>query len=293
MNTAPVREGICALVASFRPGAGFESHCRELLAQFRFLVVVDDGSPCSPLPTTSPLHSVPGFRMVYHAQNRGLAAALNTGLVAARELGCSWVVLLDQDTVPYPNLLQGLLDTWHQCPGPRIIVGANYWNSHRARAYLRRKTGAPPIPRKTLITAGTLLPIAITDEIGNFREDYVIDSVDHEFSLRARRAGWQLFMTSAVLCHQSIGGDGRRQNPFASFDHSPLRKYYIARNTVFTARLYARGEPTWALRQAWRLCGDLVSLLFFERERGRRLRAFLGGLRDGLAGRLGPASRTW
>lgn len=289
MDIAPTRDNVCAIVTCYQPGPGFELHCEKLLRQFRRLVVVDDGSASCPLPSPSPLLAADGFRWLQHSSNRGLAAALNTGLDGARALGCAWVVLLDQDTVPLPEMLDGLLDAWARCPGPRVMVGANYWNAHRDGPFLTLPQNSAPVERKTLITAGTLMPLALADHIGAFREDYFIDSVDHEYSLRARRHGWRLFITAPVLCRQSIGASQRKRpwSRLTSFDHTPLRKYYIARNTVYTACLYARLEPAWALRQAWRLCGDLASLLLFERHKWARLRAFVRGLIDGFAGHLG------
>ena len=290
MDTEPSRDKLCAIVTSYQPGAGFELHCETLLQQFQRLVVVDDGSAPCPLPSPSSLACAAGFHWLAHSNNRGLAAALNTGLNQARALGCTWVVLLDQDTAPLPDMLDGLLAAWARCPGSKVMVGANYWNAHRNGPFLRLSPDADPLERKTLITAGTLMPLAAVDEIGLFREDYFIDSVDHEYSLRARQHGWRLFITAPVLARQTIGGprSDRPWSRFTAFDHAPLRKYYIARNTVYTARLYARQEPTWALRQAWRLAGDLASLLLFERHKWIRLRAFLRGLLDGFMGRLGP-----
>jgi rhamnosyltransferase len=290
MDIAPTRENLCAIVTSHEPGPSFERHCEKLLHQFRHLIVVDDGSALCPLPSPSPLLAVEGFHFLRHEQNRGLAAALNTGLACAKALGYAWVVLLDQDTDPLPEMLDGLLDAWARCTSSRVVIGANYWNEHRDAPFLSLSSNAPPVERKTLITAGTLMPLALADEVGTFREDYFIDSVDHEYSLRARQHGWRLFITAPVLCRQSIGGSHRKRpwSRLTSFDHSPLRKYYIARNTVYTARLYACREPAWALRQGWRLCGDLASLLLFERDKWARLRAFVSGLADGLKGRLGP-----
>lgn len=290
MNIAPARDNVCAIVTSYQPGPDFELHCENLLRQFQRLVVVDDGSAPCPLPSPSRLRATEGFYWLQHAHNRGLAAALNTGLGQARALGCAWVVLLDQDTTPLPEMLEGLLAAWGRCPGPRVVIGANYWNAHRDAPFLRLAADTAPPERKTLITAGTLMPLALTDEIGPFREDYFIDSVDHEYSLRARQHGWRLFITAAVLCRQTIGRSQHKRawSRLSSPDHIPLRKYYIARNAIYTACLYARHEPVWALRQGWRLCGDLASLLLFERDKWARFCAFARGLVDGFAGRLGP-----
>ena len=177
------------------------------------------------------------------------------------------------------------------------MVGSNYWDVHRGRNFVRcAEKGSVYRERKTLITSGTLAPLSLFQNIGLFREDYFIDSVDHEFSLRARAHGYRLLISCRPLMQHSIGagvGHTSQLRQFLSFNHSPARKYFIARNTVATATAYFLQEPAWALRQGWRLVSDLASILLFEREKRKKAKAFLVGVMHGIAGKMGPIEKTW
>ena len=75
--------------------------------------------------------------------------------------------------------------------------------------------------------------------------------------------------------------------------HSPLRKYYVARNSLATIADYWRGEPDWCLRRAIRLVAGLVLMVLLERQRQAKGRAFLAGVADAIRGRMGPCRRGW
>lgn len=70
--------------------------------------------------------------------------------------------------------------------GTQVLIGGNYWNTHAQRHFLHARRALLFRERKTLITSGMLIPLSLFGKIGMFREDYFIDSVDHEFCLRAR-----------------------------------------------------------------------------------------------------------
>ena len=68
------------------------------------VIVVDDGSP-------EPLDPGPVHEWVRHAQNAGVAAALNSCLRVARRAGATHVVTFDQDSMVDPQFLAaGLVD---------------------------------------------------------------------------------------------------------------------------------------------------------------------------------------
>jgi rhamnosyltransferase len=120
-------------------------------------------------------------------------------------------------------------------------------------------------------------------------EQLFIDHVDTEWFLRARARGFKAFgVCDAVMSH-SLGSRtlrvwlGRwRHVP----GHSPLRHYYIFRNSILLYRRpYAPGK--------W-ICNDVVRLLFMlayyplrTPPRLEHLRMMLRGAWDGLRGRAG------
>jgi rhamnosyltransferase len=78
-----------------------------------------------------------------------------------------------------------------------------------------------------------------------------------------------------------------------SFNHSPVRKYFIARNAIVTAKTYFLREPAWGMRQGLRLVADFASILLFESEKLKKITAFMVGVAHGMSGKMGPIEKTW
>jgi dolichol-phosphate mannosyltransferase len=129
---------------------------REVLARFRAaspcdLVVVDDGSDDG----TGGDLACGGYPLIRHARNRGLGAAIKSGLGWAREHGYGAVVVMagngKDDPVEIPRLIAPLLDGFDYVQGSRFLPGGRAihlpWVRHalvRAHAALIRVlTGFP------------------------------------------------------------------------------------------------------------------------------------------------------
>jgi len=237
----------------------------------------------------------PKVQLVFNPENLGIAEALNQGLARAVEVGFSWCVTLDQDTVVFDDLLEVLISVHSDCGHEKVLIGGNYLNVNKQKNFIDCKGDLKGFrKRKTLITSGTLVPVHAALKMGGFRSDYFIDSVDHEFCLRARANGFKVIISCKPVMSQSIGSRIEATSwlsQFASFNHSPVRKYYIARNTVVTARDYCFREPAWAARQVWRLVSDFASIWLFESEKFIKTKSFMMGILHGLIGKMGPLTR--
>jgi rhamnosyltransferase len=293
----PFLQNTCAIVVTYYPDAGFRDRLERVLAQFPFVIVVDNGSQGV---AAEMLHGLKDGRQVLLAVNNanlGVAVALNQGVALALQQGFEWGVLLDQDTLVFPDMLESLLAAHIECGGGNALVGGNYHDVHRNRNFIECKNnGQGYKKRKTLITSGTLASLDLVTRIGGFREDYFIDSVDHEFCLRARSHGCTVVITCKPVMSHSIGAPMESAgwlSKFTSFNHSPARKYYIARNTIATAKSYLIHEPAWAMRQVWRLIFDFCSIWFFEAEKPKKAMAFLMGITHGLVGKMGSIDKAW
>lgn len=291
----PALENACAVVVTYNPDEEFSVRVQQVLAQFPRVFIVDNGSAAVARDMLASLAAeVPDGKvaLLLNDANLGIAQALNQGVSRALQEGFVWGVTLDQDTLVYPDMLETLIAVYADCGFERALVGGNYRNVNKQKNFIEcRSDGERYRECKTLITAGTLIPLALAESIGGFRSDYFIDSVDHEFCLRARANGFRVVISCKPVMSQSIGSGvvaGSLFSRFASFNHSPVRKYYIARNTLVTARNYLFREPAWALRQMWRLLSDFASILLFEAGKFEKTKAFLRGLLHGVIGRMGP-----
>lgn len=274
----------CAVVVTFNPDAGFADRLQRLLLQFPAVFIVDNASTSDVSDLVQGLDAGDHIRWHDNSANVGIARALNQGLTQAAAAGFSWAVTFDQDTTIYPSFLDSLLVVARQYTEREVLVGGNYLDLHRGRIAHRCRGGCASFERTTLITSGMLLPIHFAIGIGGFREDYFIDSVDHEFCLRAAAHGAAVVMTAAPIMEHRIGQarNGGRRTGWLSSNHAPIRKYYIARNTLTTVRSFVWSHPVWSLRQLLRLAAEAFAIVCFETGKKAKLGAFGRGLRDGL-----------
>lgn len=292
---APTPHNTCAVMVTYHPDEGFPERLERVRSQFPLVIVVDNGS--QPSVISSNQTGLPHVHFVENQSNLGIAVALNQGVNLALQKEFEWIVTFDQDTLLSPDLLATLLEVYENSGGGNVMIGSNYRDVHRKRNFVQcANTEVSFQKRKTVITSGTLVPLSLFKAIGLFREDYFIDSVDHEFCLRARAHGCQILISCRPVMEHSIGAhveNASRLRQFMSFNHSSARKYFIARNTIATVKLYFFQEPLWGMRQGCRLLSDFASILIFESEKLKKTTAFLVGVAHGIIGKMGSIEKAW
>lgn len=224
----------------------------------------------------------PGAEVVVNASNRGLAAANNQGMMAARgdrflianpdvefKVGsvramlavmdrrerAAWVVpkFLHEDGALQTSV--GNLPTLWECILGRQVARRRYagsdtgfwWDgwSHDEERRVGRGFEAAYLVRR-----------AATEDVGLQDERYALDWEGQDWSDRFQRAGWELwFAPSAEVVH--LGGTSRRQVPFRSVvgQHKGMYLYYADRTAavwkpflavVFVGRALVKTALTWA-----------------------------------------------
>ncbi|MEO6172469.1 MAG: glycosyltransferase, partial [Arenimonas sp.] len=163
----------CAIVVTYNPDAQFTKRLRLVAAQFPRVIIVDNGSARQSLQTLSTLSDDSAIKLCFNSTNLGIAEALNQGVSQALREGFVWGVTLDQDTVVFPDLLETLIAVHAQSGAGCVVVGGNYHNINKQKNYIDCKPGTQCYREcKTLITAGTMIPLEIARRIGGFRSDY-------------------------------------------------------------------------------------------------------------------------
>jgi rhamnosyltransferase len=287
---------VCAVVVAYHPDADFAARLRDLLPQVAALVVVDNTPPVARgRPIALPAAPTVRTCLIENADNLGVGAALNQGLAQAARWGCDWLLTLDQDSRCDANMVKTLTGIAVDCAPQPVVVGGNHFDPRCGRTKVPTGAVGKCLDQKTVITSGCLVDICFAQDIGGFRADYFIDQLDHEFCLRARGHGGRVVISRHPVMAHSVGEAGGAWLPLLGHlpNHSPLRKYYIARNSIVTIARYWRTEPDWCLRRAVRLVLGLLLMTTFERQRLSKARAFFAGFADALAGRMGICRRRW
>ena len=244
------------------------------------------------------------MRVITLPENEGVAHGFNVGIAAARERGAEFVLLLDDDSVPTPGMVEELLaacrERAREGAAPVAAVGPRVQDSRDPQDYPFiqlgwthnrhvRWSGAPGevINCDFLISSGSLVPIDAIAAVGEFDEGLFIDSVDLEWCCRARSRGLALYgVCSARLDHRL--GDRRHAvlNTFELVVHSPERVYYMTRNRFL---LYGRAYMPlkWKLKDLLRWMAKFSATLLLISPRAEYARMTWRAIVDAMAGRSG------
>src|SRR5208337_1317621 len=156
------------------------------------------------------------------------------------------------------------------------IIGAGWLDVNRRSSEEDETTqvdstaphSAPWEEAETVITSGSLIPLAAHADIGPFREEFFIDYVDSEYCCRARAKEYFVIKTRRPLMSHAIGAWSRHSvlgmNKWTS-NHSPDRRYYIARNDTVMLREYGNYVlGLWALKSVLRRVRQCKRIALYE-----------------------------
>jgi len=305
-----MNERIFAVVVTFHP---YEAYLRELLEillpQVERVVLVDN-TPGSDDAVGRLVARMPDMgcriQLVALGRNLGVATALNIGMRASFDAGCTHVLLSDQDSVPAANMVSCLLDADRSLRREGAAIAAvgpamlNQTVEQPFRFVARRRglpwyvydvpsSSRPLIKVASLITSGSLLSRSAVESVGPMREDLFVDYIDIEWCQRAHAKGLPSYACASAKLTQRMGDRTLRIWLLGwrrISEYSPLRLYYQFRNSAYLCRMDCV-EAAFKLGQPWFWLGKLYAYLLFSGQKKASLRMMCRGWIDGLAGRLG------
>jgi rhamnosyltransferase len=296
---------VCALVITYNAGSAVKDVVSSLVRQVSQVLVVDNGSRPDTVRILEDLaqHFGSVFVIQRNETNLGVATALNQGARYATELGFTWLLTVDQDSLPADDMVKTMVDAERDAAGgDRVGIVAPY--------SIDTMTGKPiPImaPRKETRAleadrqGGRLQGVWFVHTSGNlvntdlfrhgmwFREDFFVDCVDFEFCLRIAKAGYRIVVARGAGMRHTIGEaqTARLWGKALTYStHSPARQYYMVRNAVV---LY-RETRNWRFLQLYLpfLVLHLGAAVIWEDAKAASLKAIARGFFDGVLGRMGP-----
>lgn len=192
------------------------------------VILVDDGSDAE---TQDYLRSLPPpFRCLFNESNQGFAVSTNRG---AREASGEWLCLLNNDTELTPGALEAMLAVRTAHPDAGIIgsvqvttdgstvdhAGIDFidggYPRHR-RIELASLASEPDYVAVPAVTAACcLVPRHWFVTMGGLDESYRNGFEDVDLCLRAREAGWKIYVANrAIIKHAVSTSEGRGAHEF-------------------------------------------------------------------------------
>jgi GT2 family glycosyltransferase len=265
------------------------------------VVVVDNGSHDGSVPAIRA--AFPDVELLETGANLGYAGGNNAGIRHALERGADWVVLINNDATAAPDAIDAFAAAAARHPGAGILAGKVYfagtgdriwWAGQRVglrSGYSGRPRGygrsdGPEFEREqpTERAVGALMAVsrAAIDAVGLLDEALFAYVEDVDWSLRMRRAGFEVIFVPAAHAWHAVGGSTGGEYG------STHTLYYGVRNTIVVCE---RHRPLGRIGTAARRCLVLASYLALvppRRPWRRSLAAVLEGFAAARAGRLGP-----
>jgi rhamnosyltransferase len=293
---------VCAIVVTYHPDGEFPDRLGRILPQVGALVIVDNGSDEAELKMLRALSANPSITLVPNAENLGVARALNIGMQRAA-LTSSWALLLDQDSRVDGDMVQKLLAIYASFPdkGHLGVIGSGFrdFNGESPETHIDTQGSASADAWEELesvITSGSLVPLAAHAAIGPFREEFFIDYVDTDYCFRARAQGLRVIKTRKPIMSHAIGAATQHgllwMNKWTT-NHSPDRRYYSARNDTVMLREYGNyAFGSWALKSFARRFRTCKRIALYEQMKAAKIIAVVHGWWDGVRGHMGPRAHA-
>ncbi|WP_316833815.1 glycosyltransferase family 2 protein [Pedobacter nutrimenti] len=301
---------ICAVIVTFNPDLDlFLRQLMSLVKQVDLIIVVDNDSKnidqIELLLNSDNLKDILKSCLLKNASNVGLGKAQNDGIKLAISKSATHVLLFDQDSVLNEGFVEGLIasEIGLKKGGFKVAaVGPTYYNELTGEIYPITKYIGPfieriqpeddPVQATFLIASGCLISVDIFDKIGYMNEDLFIDYIDVEWSFRAKSLGYGVYATPLAKMSHTIG-----DNRISIFGrtisvHSPLRRYYLFRNSIYMVK-----NPSisigYKIREVVFNTFRFIVFLVLSNDRGMYFKYSFSGFKDGFKGVIGKCPHNF
>ena len=277
---------ILAVIISYNPDESIINLYDSIKDQVTELIIIDNFTTDEKSKKHLEQLTKKGCQIIYNNENYGVAKALNQGAEYAINKGYQWLLTLDQDSKFIPKTYEILLNSYDKMEekDKTMLIAPKYIEKYDCKNFdiLNSYDINSPIQwkkEKFIITSGSLIKTEAFNNIGFFEEKLFIDNVDFDFCLRLNKKGFFSKIATNIFFIHNLGN--RNSN---TYNFTPTRRYYMARNSIYILRKYFFYIPKKSLSLVIH-SGILFSslrVIFFERDKLKKVYSSYKGLIDGI-----------
>lgn len=211
--------------------------------------------------------------------NFGIAYALNVGFEKARHIGVNWIITMDQDSEFPSNMVEEyrkFLSEGHE----KVGIVAPLINMYKGE---NKHADSKIEIISEALASGSMVSLEAYDRAGGFKVQLFIDAVDFEFCYNLSSLGYIHYQINNVVMQHQLGETKEYKflgkHLFYVTNHSYVRHYYMHRNGLYLKEHYAsllKRKPFGLVEIAI----TLLKIVFFEKDRYRKLKAHYWGWKD-------------
>jgi len=292
---------VAAVIVTYNIGSQIINNVKTILPHVNKIFIIDNGSNQTTIDHLKKLEKISNIKLILNTSNLGLAKAQNIGIKEALKENFKWVLLLDHDSYLDKNTIPCFKNYYLSLPAcerekiailaPRIF-DVNLQIFYKAiikkwKIFFKRVPCKQESIKNLLIaiSSGSLIKLSVVKEIGLLREDFFIDYIDVEYSLRCVSFGYQIHMVCNAIIFHKLGN--RKKYRFLFFEiypmfHPPERKFYLYRNRVIVWKNYLFKIPSFILYDMLASIYDILRIVIFEDQKKDKIFNVLNGILRGL-----------
>lgn len=276
-----MKEKIAAVVVAYNPDVGIFKNINAIAKQVDKVIIVDNASNTQSINLLKQIEN-DMVEVVYNNENLGIATALNIG-VKLLEKKYSWIVTMDQDSVADSNMIENMLYIWRKLPEtereetlslfPNFIDSKVMNSEELLDGQLYEYVDAE-------ITSGNMLNVEAFSRIGYFDESLFIDMVDTDFCMRLVEKNIKMIKVKNAILYHSLGQAERVKKGFLAFNttnHSPLRRYYMTRNRLYTWKKYKHLASFTLQRDKKLFWKEIAKIILGEKQKLEKIKMMIYG----------------
>lgn len=294
---------ICAVIVTYNIDESFKKNYNSVKNQVDKIIIVDNNSKASSIEILNNLEdNSKKTKIVYNQENVGLSKAQNQGISLALDEKINWILLLDDDSNLSDNMVGKLMKAYWENDDMKVgILAPNIKdkNSFKKQKYIFEE-GLFNINRRelkeeynddifTVIASGSLIKTSLIKKIGMMKEKFFIDSIDTEFSLRSKVNGYKILIVRDAIIYHELGKTSTKSIANIKIyptNHAVFRQYYIFRNRIYVWKKYFLIFPNYVIYEFLASIYHLIKIILFERNKMKKLKRALIGIKDGILGKL-------
>lgn len=279
-----MKNKIAGVVVLYNPDESYIENIKSYIDDINELFIIDNSDEKHELSFNKKI------KYIFNNENIGVAKALNMAAQNAINKKYEWLLTMDQDTKFNNGVMKRMIDYINNNDTSKdgILVP---W--HNTKLDIAKSNEMIDYPLQVM-TSGNLVNLKIYSEIGGYNEDYFIDGIDIEYSLRLKKYNYRIVRFNDIFIDHDLGDIEYHKflgKTFLCTNHNYLRNYYIARNYRDIRKKYYDIAPEYC-EILTHLKLRIFRIIMFEKDKYRKVRNLFRGVRDYKKGIVGKYPYT-
>lgn len=284
---------IAAVVILYHPDQNVVSNIRTYYDYVEKIMVFDN-TETEPL-LNEELLKLSKVEFHHDYKNEGIAKRLNSGANKAIQEQYNWLLMMDQDSKFSEGAIKNYLTCFDKYENKDTV---SIFGTQYKRIETASSEECKPKKIHELITSGSLLNLQSYKSIGSFDEALFIDSVDHDYCIRATLKGFALIEFANIYTAHEIGTQVYKSSIKTLFIsrkkkeiHSPLRCYYMYRNLLYLEKKHKVSSMASMIIIRKIVLNQIKACILYGRDTLRTIRYLKAARNDFKNGKMGRTDK--